>query len=144
LCDGQNNTPDLRGRVLIGLDKNDVDYSSIGKTGGLRNVELTVDQMPSHTHIDQGHSHDVDLNTDSSGLHHHFYKDTFWSETVKNWVHQHINTSDNPYGWGGNTWMDQDNVGWDKDRSSELAGSHQHNVKGNTYSSNSRMPFLQS
>ena len=46
-------------------------YSSAGKTGGLNRVQLTVNQMPEHTHNDNGHRHSIDLNTDSSGLHDH-------------------------------------------------------------------------
>jgi microcystin-dependent protein len=79
LCDGQNDTPDLRGRVLVGLDKNDADYSSIGKIGGLRNVQLTENQMPSHTHIDQGHSHHVNLKTSTEGHHVHSHGRLFSS-----------------------------------------------------------------
>ena len=55
LCDGTNNTPDLRNRFLIGATGS---YSP-GSTGGTTSFSvsgttgattLTVDQMPSHTH----------------------------------------------------------------------------------------------
>jgi microcystin-dependent protein len=133
LCDGQNDTPDLRGRVLVGLDKNDADYSSIGKIGGLRNVQLTENQMPSHTHIDQGHSHHVNLRTDSSGYHSHSYQDTFYSEVC---CHNfHSIRSENPGKLGNNAGTDYDNVGYDKVRNSDSAGSHEHAVKGITNAS---------
>ena len=52
LCNGQNGAPDLRKRFLVGKDGNFPEYSSIGKTGGLEKVKLTINEMPSHTHID--------------------------------------------------------------------------------------------
>lgn len=50
LCDGTNGTPDLRGRFIVGQDKNSEDYNEIGKTGGLEQVKLTTTQIPSHKH----------------------------------------------------------------------------------------------
>lgn len=50
LCNGQNGTPDLRGRFIVGYDPNDGDYNGIGKNGGEKKVKLTVDEMPAHRH----------------------------------------------------------------------------------------------
>ncbi|AUS04476.1 phage baseplate protein [Pseudotamlana carrageenivorans] len=50
LCDGTNNTPDLRGQFIVGYNPNDTDYNAIGKTGGEKEVTLTEQQMPSHSH----------------------------------------------------------------------------------------------
>ena len=50
LCDGSNGTPDLRGRFVVGYSNTDIDYNAIGKTGGAKQITLTVDQMPAHTH----------------------------------------------------------------------------------------------
>ena len=47
LCDGNNGTPDLRGRFVVGVDN--VDYS-MGSIGGEKEVALTVEQMPRHQH----------------------------------------------------------------------------------------------
>jgi len=47
LCDGQNNTPDLRDRFVVGAG----DSYSVNATGGANTVTLTVDEMPSHTHL---------------------------------------------------------------------------------------------
>ena len=41
----------VKGKVLVGLDENDTDFNEIGKTGGKKTHTLTVDEMPSHTHI---------------------------------------------------------------------------------------------
>ena len=51
ICDGRNGTPDLRGRFLVGRDvlSNSSDYKQIGNIGGLDNVQLTEEEMPSHS-----------------------------------------------------------------------------------------------
>ncbi len=46
LCDGQNNTPDLRDRFIVGAGSS----YSVGDTGGANDVTLTIDQTPAHTH----------------------------------------------------------------------------------------------
>ena len=60
LCDGQNGTPDLRNRFIVGAGSS----YEVGNTGGSDSVTLTTEQMPSHSH---SHS----LSTKSSGLHSH-------------------------------------------------------------------------
>jgi microcystin-dependent protein len=79
LCDGQlfaatgYKTPDLRGRFIVGYHASDNDYNNpgdfstngttMGDTGGVKEVILTGEQMPKHTHFndsplgdDGGHS----------------------------------------------------------------------------------------
>lgn len=46
LCDGENGTPDLRGRFLVGAGG----AYEVGATGGLESVTLTTSQIPSHSH----------------------------------------------------------------------------------------------
>ena len=46
LCNGENGTPDLRDRFVVGAGRN---YSR-GETGGADKVALTIAEMPSHTH----------------------------------------------------------------------------------------------
>lgn len=46
LCNGQNNTPDLRNRFIVGAGST----YAVGATGGSDTVTLTVAQMPSHIH----------------------------------------------------------------------------------------------
>ncbi len=51
LCDGQNGTPDLRGRFILGYGQGSgLSNRDLNATGGVETVTLTVDQMPSHTH----------------------------------------------------------------------------------------------
>ena len=46
LCNGNNNTPDLRNRFIVGAGST----YSVGNTGGSNNVTLTANQLPRHTH----------------------------------------------------------------------------------------------
>jgi microcystin-dependent protein len=82
LCNGQNGTPDLRGRVLVGTisgvpgstPSSDVNPASnpvfnpnysLGDTAGSNSVTLSTSQIPSHNHTattslsDPGHKHDI-------------------------------------------------------------------------------------
>ncbi|MDR0873366.1 MAG: hypothetical protein LBN27_07875 [Prevotellaceae bacterium] len=52
LCNGQNGTPDLRGRFIVGYNPDDGDYNAIGKNGGAKTVTLSEGQMPAHNHAD--------------------------------------------------------------------------------------------
>ncbi len=42
--------PDLRGRFVAGYSTVDTEYNKYGKVGGAKTVQLTIAQMPSHTH----------------------------------------------------------------------------------------------
>ena len=61
LCNGENGTPDLRGRFIVGAG----DTYAVGDTGGSENVNLTTANLPSHNH-DSG-----TLATDEAGAHTH-------------------------------------------------------------------------
>jgi len=49
LCDGNNSTPNLSGRFVVGYDASNGDYD-VDDTGGAESVTLNVNQIPSHTH----------------------------------------------------------------------------------------------
>ena len=49
LCNGQNNTPDLRGRFVVGYHDSNGDYD-VNDTGGAETVTLSIAQIPSHDH----------------------------------------------------------------------------------------------
>ena len=44
------NLPNLSGRVVVGVDTSDSDFLTAGKTGGEKAHELTVSEMPPHSH----------------------------------------------------------------------------------------------
>jgi microcystin-dependent protein len=51
LCDGQNGTPDLRSRFIIGAGQGGgLSNYGVNATGGAESVTLTTAQMPSHNH----------------------------------------------------------------------------------------------
>lgn len=43
--------PDLRGRFIVGYHPSDADYNKWGNTGGEKTHRLTVEEMPSHSHM---------------------------------------------------------------------------------------------
>lgn len=55
------------GRVPVGINTSDTNFSTVEKTGGASTVTLTTSQMPSHTHTFTGSS----ATTDSKGAHSH-------------------------------------------------------------------------
>lgn len=70
LCNGENGTPNLSGRFIVGYNPADADYNAIGNTGGEKEVTLTVNQMPSHNHGGT---------TSTNGAHTHSYD---WENTL--------------------------------------------------------------
>ena len=69
LCDGNNNTPDLRGRFVLGSGAGtNLTARTIGQKGGEETHTLTTNEMPSHIHgvTDPGHAHQI-YNDDSRG-----------------------------------------------------------------------------
>ncbi|MCE8053521.1 hypothetical protein HOP61_19695 [Halomonas daqingensis] len=58
LCDGEQGTPDLRDRFIVGAGSS----YAVGDTGGANAVTLTINQMPSHEHTGS---------TNSAGAHTH-------------------------------------------------------------------------
>ena len=43
-----------QGRIPVGLNLNDTDFDTIGKTGGEKEHTLTINEMPSHNHGTKG------------------------------------------------------------------------------------------
>jgi hypothetical protein len=47
------------GRVLVGLDAAQTEFDTVRETGGAKTHQLTTAEMPSHTHVQDAHSHTV-------------------------------------------------------------------------------------
>jgi microcystin-dependent protein len=62
------NLPDFRGRAPVGFNSGDGDFNSMGQTGGAKTHTLTSNEMPSHTHSQNSHSHGGSI---SGGAHNH-------------------------------------------------------------------------
>lgn len=67
LCDGNNSTPDLRDRFVVGAGST----YAVNSTGGANNVTLATANLPSHTHGTGNHSHGVNSHTHSTPNHSH-------------------------------------------------------------------------
>lgn len=50
LCNGQNGTPDLQGRFILGASSS----HAVGQKGGSETHTITINEMPAHTHTESG------------------------------------------------------------------------------------------
>lgn len=48
------------GRVLVGINSGDGNFDAAEKIGGAKTHQLTVDEMPVHTHVQDAHRHLID------------------------------------------------------------------------------------
>ena len=106
LCDGNNSTPDLRSRFVVGASASG--GFSVGNTGGSKDAVLV-----SHTHNLSNHVHGFSASTDSQGAHTHTYSSATQTNRVDNdETHQYLysNTTQN----------------------TGSAGAHTHTISGNT------------
>lgn len=126
LMDGGNGTTDMRDKFPVPYNPDTVDYDTIGKEGGLKEVALTEAQMPSHNHTGSANS---------AGSHHHRLKDGAGGSAT------------NTITAGGGNLSGQDTpTNWVDDNSIiEDAGSHTHtltiNNKGGGEAHENRPPF---
>jgi len=84
LCDGTNNTPDLRDRFIQGVDTGELP----GQTSGSHEVTLTVDNLSKHKHK---------FTTDPAGAHDHGFDDAYYEEKkfleIDGWSTTHLSIS---------------------------------------------------
>jgi len=106
LCNGTQNTPDLRGRFVMGGGGN----RAVGMTGGAETVTLTESQLPAHNHRVSGA-------TTSAGNHAHPYDDIYFSESWGPLGNQ---------GWLGSGDSDRNNGPHSTSRNTSAAGDHAH------------------
>lgn len=104
--------PDLRGRFIVGQNSTDSDYKSKGNAGGEKRHTLSAAEsgLPAHSH--SAHASD-------DGQHTHNYYDIFAMEKG-GWVDVGTNM--------GLDSTDNDNKGWETERTSLASGSHRHTI----------------
>jgi microcystin-dependent protein len=47
------------GRMLVGLDAGQAEFDTVEETGGAKTVTLAEADIPSHTHVQNAHSHNI-------------------------------------------------------------------------------------
>ena len=87
------------GRTLVCIDTSDGDFNTVKKTGGSKNVTLTTNQMPSHTHSQNAHNHGGAIG--DNGWHSHLM---FGNGTPTN---RDLDASNPPATWATSTYSDQ-------------------------------------
>lgn len=125
LCNGNNGTPNLEGRFIVGFDSGNSDYDqpgnrstgggTNGEDGGEESVQLMTNQMPSHNHgrgtlantLGGSHSHTVPVDRHGAGG---------------------SNTVYSPVGQNGTAIVDP---------RTSTAGNHSHAITGSTASAGS-------
>ncbi|SNR16541.1 phage baseplate protein [Tenacibaculum jejuense] len=50
IANGQNGTDNILGKMIVGYNSSEIEFDTIGKTGGEKEVVLTVPQLPRHGH----------------------------------------------------------------------------------------------
>lgn len=63
--------PSLIGRVPVGIDASQTEFSSLGKTGGSKTYQLSISELPSHTHIQDAHTHSQNAHNHGQDGHSH-------------------------------------------------------------------------
>ena len=121
ICDGNNNTPDLRGRFIVSYNPGDVNYNnpgniseggtSEGSRGGDPSFTLSIANIPLH-------NHSVNLTTNTTGSHTHSYTDD-------------VVTTPNREGDPGNRGGQVDGY-TNQNKTTGTSGNHSHTLNGNT------------
>jgi hypothetical protein len=55
------------GRTLVGIDAGQTEFDTVEETGGAKTHTLTEAEMPSHTHVQNAHSHVQGVNSATTG-----------------------------------------------------------------------------
>ncbi len=136
LCDGNNSTPNLTDRFIIGSATNSGGTHDVGDTGGANSLTLASGQLPAHTHSTGN------LIASTGGAHTH----TGSTSNVGNHTHNiNFNQQGDSFGGtpamsvqAGNSTKATDGAGAHSHNVSiSSGGSHSHNISGNTGSQGS-------
>lgn len=118
LCDGQNGTPNLIDRFIVGAGGS----YNVGATGGTNNVSIAQQNLPNYT---------MSGTSSNNGSHSHSYVDGFYIEKGQNgngFSSEYVGT-----GKQGSGDTDDDNrYIWTKSRTTGSGGSHTHTFSVST------------
>lgn len=56
---GGTTLPNLKGRVIVGIDGADTDFDTLAETGGAKTVALSIANLASHNHVQNAHTHNT-------------------------------------------------------------------------------------
>jgi microcystin-dependent protein len=76
--------PNLKGKVVVGLDSSQLVFNALGKTGGSSTHLLTTTEMPSHTHTQDQHTHVQNQHTHTQNEHTHTQNEHTHTQNVHN------------------------------------------------------------
>lgn len=127
LCDGQNGTPDLRDKFVVGAGNN----YAVGATGGSADATLVehTHNVTGSTNNHNGHSHTG--GTNSTGSH------THTGSTNTTGAHSHRWGTDDGVGANGGNNNPDANGGTDWRAFTDTQGDHSHNISTNSEGSHS-------
>jgi microcystin-dependent protein len=115
LCNGENGTPDLRGRFILGLGHSQgLSDRPINQRGGAETHTLTVNEIPAHNHT-----------MNNAGDHSHTFNDAYFAEAwgpEKKWGNNLA---------GSNKGADSDNAVWTVSNNTNTTGNHTHTINNN-------------
>lgn len=63
------NVPNLKGKVVVGVDAAQTEFDTLGETGGTKTHTLTSGEMPSHGHTQDSHGHGLTTTPDINHTH---------------------------------------------------------------------------
>jgi len=131
LCDGTNETPDLRGRFIIGYSPNDINFNDVEKNGG--SLEITTSNLPAHSHGGkiEGGSHGHNASSEEGGVHTHTLKiktyGTGQEGPNRKMYSSEIGTEDD---YSGNNIKMEDSTGHTHTITVDDSSSHDHDFTG--------------
>lgn len=139
ICDGTNETSDLRSKFIVGLNPDEDDYDAVGKTGGEKEVTLTKGQMPTHKHSGRT----------TLGNHSHEYEDTLYIDQYNRGITKGVDNVMTFVTGGSNRNAKTDNDGSNLyghyRRNNTSTGSHNHlldvDTEGENQAHENRPPY---
>jgi microcystin-dependent protein len=99
------NVPNLQNRVPVGLGT-ETEFDALGETGGSKNHQLTIDEMPSHTHIQDAHNHTQNSHNHTQNSHTHDIRGGYVSPTQQSGFTNSFVASGGTYGFTFSTTED--------------------------------------